>query len=219
MINRLVMRKTLLTICLIYVGLFVYAQKKTFRQGAYVTNRGDTMWGYIYLPETGNSLKFKTTRDGAEPVDVPIEELRSLEINSRSYLIWYGTRSVTWLDPFDLEVMNADSFRTEIIMLRPVYEGEKYSLYEYTDETERFFIGYAGTIEELRMNYRKLSELEHKRRSLYFMRPSYSVFASYRDQIRGILGGKVSDDERKLINHTEYNQQHLKKLIREMEKW
>lgn len=213
------MRKTLTAICLVFFCLFVQAQKKSFRQGAYITNQGDTMRGYIFLPETGTSLKFKTTRADAEPVDVPIDELKSLEIKDGSYLLWYGKRSVAWLDPFDLEIMNVDSFRTEIIMLKPVYEGEKYSLYAYTDETERFFIGYAGTIEELRMGYRQLSEMEHKRRSLYFMRPSYTVYLAYRDQITRILGGKVSYDERKLINHTEYNQQHLKRLIREMEKW
>ncbi|WP_336516546.1 hypothetical protein [Pollutibacter soli] len=213
------MRKTVFIFCLVFSCLLTHAQKKSFRQGAYVTNQGDTMWGYIFLPETGSSLKFKTTQNGAQPVDVPIEDLKSLQIKDGSYLIWYGKRSVSWLDPFELEVMNADSFRTEIIMLRPVYEGPKYSLYEYRDETERFFIGYGGIIEELRMNYRKLSESEHKRRSLYFMRPSYTVFAVYRDQITRILGGDVSSDERKLINHTDYNLQHLKKLIREMENW
>ncbi len=213
------MRKAVMLFIVGFFSFSLCAQKKGFHQGAYVTNHGDTMRGYIYLPETGESLKFKKVPASADISDVPVGDLKSLLVNNSSYLIWYGKRSVTWLDPIELDIKNVDSFRTELIMLRPVFEGSRYSLYIYQDETDRFFIGYAGVVEELQMTYRKLSDKEYRDRSLLFSRPNYSVYAWYRFQIIAILGGTVTDYERELIDHTDYNQQHLKKLIMEMEKW
>ena len=212
------MRKAAVLITMVFFFFSLCAQKKGFHQGAYVTNHGDTIKGFIHLPETGQSLKYKKAKTSTETSDVPLDDLKSLVVNKGSYLVWYGKRSVTWLDPIELEIKNVDSFRTEMIMLKPVYEGSRYSLYEYKDETERYFIGYAGIVEELKMNYRKLSEKEYREKSLLFSRPNYSVFAIYRQQIIEVLGD-VTEFEKDMINHTEYNQQHLKKLILEMEKW
>ncbi len=212
------LRAFLLFISIIFF-FSVSAQKKGFQQGSYVTNLGDTMRGYIYLPESGQSLQYKKLQSAREITDVPIDDLKTLVVNNNSYRLWYGRRSVTWLDPIEMEIKNVDSFRTEVLMLKPVYEGSKYSLYEYIDETERFFIGYAGVVEELEMTYRKRSEKEYRDMSLMFNRPRYSVYAIYRLQLMEILGGKVTEYERYQIDHTEYNVQHLKKLIREMETW
>jgi len=212
------MRKSLVLIITVFFFFSVCAQKKGFHKGAYVTNYGDTIKGYIYLPENSQSLKFKKDQESKDISDIPIEDLKSLVVNKGSYLIWYGKRSVTWLDPIELEIKNVDSFRTELIMLKPVYEGSRYSLYEHKDETERFFIGYAGVVEELQMTYHKFSEKEYRDKSLMFSRPNYTIYALYRQQLIGVLGD-VTEYEKEQIFHTEYNQQHLKKLIMEMEKW
>ncbi|WP_336516542.1 hypothetical protein [Pollutibacter soli] len=213
------MKKAVFLFFIIVTALSLFAQKKGFHHGAYVTAQGDTVRGFIYLPGNSQSLKFKREQDDTEIADVQVDSLKSLMVNNGVYLLWYGKRSVTWLDPFEQEIRNADSFRTEMIMLKPVYEGNRYSLYQYRDETDRFFIGYAGVVEELKMTFAKLSEKEYRDRSLLFNRPRYSVFATYRSQIISILGGRVSEYEKYMIEHTEYNELHLKRLLKEMEGW
>ena len=213
------MLKAALFFIMIFLFFSLSAQKKGFQQGSYITHLGDTMRGYIYLPDSSPSLKFKKAVTSPDTADVPVEDLKAVVVNNSSYRLWYGTRNITWLDPVELDVMYPDSFRTESILLKPVYEGSKYSLYEHKDETDRYFIGYAGIVEELQMTYRKLSGKEYRDKSLMFNRPKYSVYAIYRLQIIDILRGNVSEYERDVIEHTEYNQQHLKKLIKEMETW
>lgn len=213
------MKKPVLLIFFFIYTSSLFAQKKGFHQGAYVNVQGDTVRGYIYLPGGGQSLKFKRTPDDTGVANVQVDSLKSLVVDRGSYVVWFGKRSVTWLDQIEQEIKNVDSFRTEMILLKPVYEGAKYSLYEYKDETERFFIGYAGVVEELQMTFRKLSEKEYRDRTLLFNRPKYTIFATYRSQIISILGGSVSEYEKYTIDHTEYNQQHLKKLLKEMEAW
>lgn len=213
------MKKAVLLVFTIIAAFPLCAQKKGFHQGAYVNAQGDTVRGYIYLPGGSQSLKFKKAPDDTDVADVQVDSLKSLVVDKGTYLVWFGRRSVTWLDQIEQEIKNVDSFRTEMIMLKPVYAGSKYSLYEYKDETERFFIGYAGVVEELQMTFRKLSEKEYRDRSLLFNRPKYTVFATYRSQIITILGGSVSEYEKYTIDHTEYNQQHLKRLLKEMEGW
>jgi hypothetical protein len=213
------MRKVILLMIVVFFCSLLSAQKKGFQPGSYITHHGDTMRGYIYLPENSPSLRFIKAPAAQDTTDIPVDDLKALVVNNSSYRLWYGTRCVTWLDPIELDVMYPDSFRTELIMVKPIYEGSKFSLYEYKDETDRYFIGYAGVVEELQMTYRKLSGREYRNKSLMFNQPKYSVYAIFRWQIMDILGGTVSDYERSVINQTEYNSYNLKKLIKEMETW
>lgn len=209
------MRTVIAIAVLILLNFKTQAQKEEYFQGMFISKRGDTAKGMIAVVNKGAGFKFKSEQEGFK--DIQLDSVSQVIVNNNRYTTWFGKRNVIWLDPIEHEVKNVDSFRTELIPLKLQHEGTKYSLYSYHDETERFFIGYDGKIEELLMYYQVLSEKHYRDNSLLFSRPRYTSFFVFRDQVVAILGGKVSNRQRNQIFNTDYNLQHMKRMIKRID--
>ncbi len=213
------MKALLIFLCFISPAITLSAQDGDFKSGSYVDHRGDSVKGYISWKGQGDSiLKFKRDLQTLQYATVPCDSTKSIHLEGDSYTFWYGKRSMTMLDPFEFRILNIDSFATANIPLKLLFAGKRFSLYNYRDITDHFFIGYDGKIEELIIRFRYLTAQEHAGNFLLIHQPEYTIFPVYRDQILAIMKNQVSNKQRSILQTTEYTSHNLIRLFKALDK-
>lgn len=195
-----------------------FAQKDNYVAGGYVTLQGDSVKGAVSVLPNTRLFRFKSESPGHESGIISIDTIKSIQAGKENYAVWYGTRTVTYVDPIEMDIKNIDSSRTEYLLLRQEYSGKKFQLYSYTDETDRFFIGYDGKLEELLMKYRYFTAREYDDNMILPNMPKYTSMPIFRDQTIAIMAGVVTGKQRQLINTTQYNRHNLSRMLKALEK-
>lgn len=194
---------------LLTIPVLAMAQSN-FQKGYVVTNSGDTLRGYVdykeravnptsfnFKTETGVVRKYTLTDCSAYGVD-NMDAFRRKEV------------SMTLSKIATSELSNGPDLSTtmDTVFLKVILEGEKVSLFSYTDNIkERFYISRKGMDipeELIRQIYLKADQSTSIVTDDKYVRQLLMVMREAR--------GGISDDEKKLIR-LDYKVQDLKKLI------
>lgn len=190
------------------------SQTKDFVSGYYINQRGDTIVGYGALKSVYISgvFKFKRQLPGNDISNISFDSCRSIFLGDEIFVPWYGKRSMTYVDKYDFTIKNIDSSIYGTIPLKLLYKGNLLSLYHYYDVKDHFFLGDAGSIEELTIVYRYITDWEKR---LYVRNtPAYFISPFYRNQIISKFDNRLTKKQINLIETSEYEKRSLIRLFR-----
>jgi hypothetical protein len=204
----------------LYVLLFfcvltlpVFAQPD-FYPGYYIPLERDTVKGYLQVPnaKTATTFNFKSSQEtGAMPISFDTCEL--VMVPDLSFSAWHVKRELITIDPFDFSIKYPDSSITATIPLKQLYKGKWLSLYHFRDIKDHFFVLHGGTMDELVMRYRYLTDWE-KRVLIDDKLPAYVKMAGYKQQLMMQRDANFSERLVYRIEVSEYDKRSLVALFK-----
>lgn len=218
LLNKSCMRKKSTSILLLLLTgclLNLYAQQNDFVKGWYITQQNDTLKGFVATEKKENftSFYFKPAAKGVV-TEIPVMQVKMLNMDDQVYKIWFGKRNMEYIDRVDLSLIRNDGvFFSDTIVLKCIYAGQYFYLYNYKDEKDHYFIETRDYIDELLITYDYLTYWERlSMRSYQF--PAYWVHNTYKSQIIAMFGEKLDRRTNALLDRTELSKNSLLRLCR-----
>ena len=196
-----------------------YSQKGKFHPGFYINLKGDTISGFISsnIKNTKPVFNFKSEANAVDFKTISFDTCKLLTEGNESYANWFGPRGMTYIDKFEFTIENPDSIIIARIPLKLLYQGKKISLYIFHDIMDHFFISAGGTIQELSVKYRNVTNFEKIQLMNQKNPPTYFSIPVYKDQIRDLIGNKLSRAKNDLVESTEFDDRSLVKLFKKLD--
>ena len=196
-------------------------QDKEYEPGYYVTQNGDTIKGYFWTKDQNklSNLKMKKEVNETISTDLSFDTCQSLLIKNRFYVSWYGKRCMAYVSKFDFDLKYIDSFLTQTIPLRLLYQGSILSLFLYrSDVKDHFFVKKGNSIAELIISYRYRTDLEKFTESHTRNPATYYVVPAYQNQLSAYLGDKLTKKLKDNIESCDYDEVALIRLFKRLNK-
>ena len=213
--NRLL---TLLALCLLSSSLWA----QNFQPGYIAMHNGDTLSGHVQLKPAAEGSTFisVTSSPSAVPNVYPLSLVKGFRLsNSKDiYSKWFVKMDMTYLDKWELTVVNVDSTRWDTVFLKLLYQGKNLSLYTRQDVKERFFIYDNGRMQELIMKWSYPPEFRLPSFEFLARAERRQILAIYRDQLL-IYVNQLRDGERLEYQTSiaRYNEKDLKRIIKALD--
>ena len=183
---------------------------------------GDTLNGHVQLKTNSEGYSFITVAStpSAEPQLYPLRFVKAYRLsNSKDvYSKWFVKMDMTYLDKWDLTVVNVDSTRWDTVFLKLLYEGKNLSMYTCRDVKERFFIYDKGRMQELIIKWSYPPDFRLPSYEFLARAERRQILAIYRDQLL-IYVNQIRDRaelEYKASN-AQYNEKDLKRIIKALD--
>ncbi|MBL0146014.1 MAG: hypothetical protein IPP48_09810 [Chitinophagaceae bacterium] len=193
------------------------SQGKEFIEGSFVNQKGDTIKGFFQKKYSTSFKDLKFTQNIAGNIfsAIIIDSCKAVCLENDYYTVWHGKRGMAYIDRFNFEIQNIDSFLTETIPLKLLFQGSRLSLYHYYDLTDHFFVGLNDSIQELMISYRYPTDWE---KSKYVRNvPAYEINPIYRYQIIALLNNELSKKQKFLVDRSEYDKYALIRLFKKID--
>ena len=199
----------------LFLTLFsaVFTSTAQKRPGYVVMENGDTLKGNIRFREwANNSDSIVIYFENSNKINRVLfsENCRLLVLSDPAevYEKWTVTMEMSVIDKSTYLVKNEDSTRTATVFLKKIYDGEKISLYRFSDEKDHFFVLTNGKMEELLMTYKT-----YKPKTIEYNTASYSSFHRFRDQLQQFYDWQSEKKLTNKINRTNYAEDDLTEII------
>jgi hypothetical protein len=213
--NRLL---TLLALCFLSSPLWA----QNFQPGYIAMHNGDTLNGHVQLKPAAEGSTFisVTSSPSAVPNVYPLSLVKGFRLsNSKDiYSKWFVKMDMTYLDKWELTVVNVDSTRWDTVFLKLLYQGKNLSLYTRQDVKERFFIYDNGKMQELIMKWSYPPDFRLPSFEFLARAERRQILAIYRDQLL-IYVNQLRDGERLEYQTSiaRYNEKDLKRIIKALD--
>ena len=194
--------------------------KRKFVPGSYVTQKGDTIKGYIFMPPDNyiprdnafGTFNFKNQFEDISISVISYDSCRLISSGGESFSVWRIQRNMTYVDKFDFTIRNIDSNITAPIPLKLLYKGVQFSLYHYHDVKDHFFIYDGKTMQELLIQFRYLTAWEQI--PCGSQTPQHYVIPVYHQQIMWMMNNQLTKRQQDFIESTDYETRPLVKLFK-----
>lgn len=210
------MPKSLLFLFAVCFATVSLAQNLT--TGYVAMHNGDTVSGHVQLKThaEGDVLISVINAQSAAPQLFPMELVRGYKLSNSKFIYqkWYVKMDMTYLDKWELTIVNVDSTRWDSVFLRLLYKGKSLSLYERLDVKQRYFIYDNQRMQELIFKYSYPPEFRLPTYEFLARAERRQIHAIYRDQLL-IYINQLRDNE--LLGFkasvANYNERDLKRII------
>jgi hypothetical protein len=148
---------TMALFAFLLMPLFSLAQSN-YRPGYVVTNKGDTIHGFIDYREwdaSPNAINFKTTKDDKTPQSFTPANIVYFNIDDiEAYQTFTGKISMDAIDIDKISVRDT-SYRIATVFLKVLQKGKNVELFSYADNVKnRFYIGEAPGYTPIELAYK-----------------------------------------------------------------
>jgi len=197
--------------------LYTIAQHN-YKPGYVVTNKGDTLTGFIDYKEWAtnpNSITFKTSLNDEKRQKYDTENMTGFSITGlESYRLYTGPITTDATDPNHISTGRDSSFKVVTVFLKVLLKGKKITLYAYDNTKRRFYISESSNYAPYELIYR-----------IYLDEPRVIdgsrtvVEADYKKQLL-MLAQKYSVlnyDISKEIRHSDYLDADLKSVVSQID--
>lgn len=212
------MLKTLIVLCFcVFLNTLSFAQNK-FKPGYYVTNRYDTVKGFLFLNNKISRpyiFNYKPVSSDSDFSEIRFSGLQSVLIGKDLYIPWYGKRGLGYIKKMDFVLVDIDKTVTETIPVKRIYKGKRFSLFHFYDVRDHYFLEEDGEMEALIISYRYLTSNE---RYQYLVKPPlYMTLATYQNQLIARMGQSLTKRQKNFIESCAYERSSLIKALKLME--
>lgn len=203
------------------VALCSRGQLRNWKEGYYVTIKGDSVSGYLHIDKKDEfkHIKFRQNKEQTDFRLIGIDSLNRVNLDGNQYTMWTGKRSMVAITKFEFQLVNEDSFVVERIPLKLLYKGPVVSLYSFNDIRDHFFYEKDGVISELQIVYSRIPRIDVYTKSSYGNVPIYESFPIYRDQIVAMFGNqKLSRKKQNHIKSSFHERSSMLSLVKALKK-
>jgi hypothetical protein len=214
------MKKITAFIIVCMAGIAGYGQGTN--SGFVAMHNGDTVNGHVQLKTNSEGTAFISVvaAPSATPDLYPLSVVKGYKLsNSKDvYSKWYVKMDMTYLDKWELTVVNIDSTRWDSVFLKVLYQGKNLGMYTCHDVKERFFIYDNGRMQELIIKWSYPPEFRLPSYEFLARAERRQILAIYRDQLL-IYVKQLRDYE--ILEYkasvARYNEKDLKRIIKALD--
>ena len=214
------MKKVIVSVIICFACISLRAQH--FASGYIAMHSGDTLNGHVQLKTSAEGYNYITVAStpSAEPQLYPLTFVKAYRLsNSKDvYSKWFVKMDMTYLDKWELTVVNVDSTRWDSVFLKLLYQGKNLSMYTCRDVKERFFIYDKEKMQELIIKWSYPPDFRLPSYEFLARAERRQILAIYRDQLL-IYVNQIRDRaelEYKASN-ARYNEKDLKRIIKALD--
>lgn len=213
------MRRSIFILLLMGIAATVHAQHPS---GYIAMHNGDTLNGHVQMKTTsqGATVISVANPSSTAPELYPLAHVKGYRLsNSKDvYSKWYVKMDMTYLDKWDLTIVNVDSTRWDTVFLKVLYAGKNLSMYTCMDVKERFFIYDNGKMQELIFKWSYPPDFRLPSYAFLWRAERRQILAIYRDQLL-IYINQLRDREALQFRASvaRYNEKDLKRIIRTLD--
>lgn len=186
--------------------------------GYVAMHNGDTLNGHVQLKTSAEGASFISVSEtpSAPARSYPLTQVKGYRLsNSKDvYSKWFVKMDMTYLDKWDLSIVNVDSTRWDSVFLKLLYKGKNLSMYTCRDVKERFFIYDKGKMQELIMKWSYPPDFRLPSYEYLWRAERRQILAIYRDQlliyINQLRNNEVLEFKASVAR---YNEKDLKRII------
>jgi hypothetical protein len=201
------MKRTLSVVVLLFCSVLLFAQSSIYKPGLVVDNKGDTLKGWI---DYGNwlhsprKINFKTESSNTLVVKYTTGDLSYFEITGLdAYKKAIVTKDMRPVAVTDITPETMDSTETDTVFLRALVKGMKYSLYEFIDFKEHYYLQESDK-EPMELSYKLYMEVAAAQVEELFI---------FRDQLKEIAAKNNLPSLQWDIDHARYTEKKLSRIV------
>ena len=186
--------------------------------GYVAMHNGDTLNGLVQIKTISEGNVFISVMEdvSVSPRLYPMKEVKGYRLsNSKDiYQKWYVKMDMTYLDKWDLTIVNIDSTRWDSVFLKLVYKGRLLSLYERLDVKQRYFLYDNQRMQELILKYSYPPEFRLPTYEFVSRAERRQILAIYRDQLL-IYVNQLRDNENLgyKASVARYDEKDIKRIV------
>jgi hypothetical protein len=190
--------------------------------GYVAMHNGDTLTGLVQLKTMSEGTSYISVANAQSATRdlYPLSSVKGYRLsNSKDvYSKWYVKMDMTYLDKWELTVVNIDSTRWDSVFLKVLYQGKNLGMYTCYDVKERFFIYDNGRMQELIIKWSYPPEFRLPSYEFLARAERRQILAIYRDQLL-IYVKQLRDYE--ILEYkasvARYNEKDLKRIIKALD--